>query len=385
MLAARGLNANLSRTGLAVGALGMALSMTLGVALMIASFRGTLDRWMNQSLVADIYFRPAVPASLRWTAHLPAEIIEKVRAIPGIEAVDTFRGRDVALDDGSLILISATNTLITFSRGRHNFPLTPDGGDPERAYKGLLTGGALISEPMARKQNLKLGDSLTLPGARVAKPLLIEGIYYEYATDRGVVSVDAALYGELFGDSAAQSASIYLRPGTDLNGILQRLRDEIGAPAGIYIFSNRTLRDEAFRVFDKTFAITGQLENLSLAVGLCGILSALLALLRERSADFGLLRALGLTARGLFALVVMEGLLLGTAALLVAWALGPALAVLLIKVINVRAFGWTILFSMHWEVFARAGILALIMSAAAALYPAWRGRGMNAAAALREE
>ncbi|HLX64217.1 MAG TPA: FtsX-like permease family protein [Planctomycetota bacterium] len=385
MLAARGLGANLSRTGLAVGALGMALSMTVGVALMIASFRGTLDRWMGQSLMADIYLRPAVPASLRSTAHIPADVLERLRAIPGVEAVDTFRGRDVALDDGSLILIAATDTRVTFTRGRENFPITSDGGDPERSYRGLLDGQILISEPMARKQNLKLGDTLTLPGTTRPVALKIEGIYYEYATDRGVVSMDAKTYADLFGESAPQSASLYLKPGADLSAAMQELRDEIGAPFGMYIFSNRTLRDEAFRVFDRTFAITGQLENLSLAVGLCGIVSALLALLRERAADFGLLRALGLTARGLFALVLLEGLLLGTAALLVAWVLGPALAVLLIKVINVRAFGWTILFSMKWEVFARAGAMALLMSAAAALYPAWRGRGINAAGALREE
>ena len=120
-------------------------------------------------------------------------------------------------------------------------------------------------------------------------------------------------------------------------------------------------------------------------MGLCGILSALLALLRERAADYAVLRALGLTARGLFGLVLLEGMLLGLAAFLIACVLGPALALLLIKVINVRAFGWTILFAMHWEIFARMGVLALAMAAVAALYPAWRGRTLNPAAALREE
>ena len=385
MLAARGLSANLSRTGLAVGALGMALSMTVGVALMVASFRGTLDRWMNQSLMADVYIRPAVPALIRRTAHIPDEILRRLRALPSVEAVDTFRGRDVVLADGSLVLVAATDTRVTFTRGRANFPITPDGGDPDRSYRGLIGGQALISESLARKQDWKLGDTVTLPGAKNATPLKIEGIYYEYATDRGVISLDAKTYGQLFGEMQPQSASLYLKPGADIDAAITLLRDDFGAPGGLYIFSNRTLREEAFRVFDRTFAITAQLENLSLAVGLCGILSALLALLRERAADFGLLRALGLSARGLFKLMVLEGLLLGTAAFLVACVLGPALAVLLIKVINVRAFGWTILFSMKWDVFARAGTLALLMSAAAALYPAWKSRGMNAAGALREE
>ena len=384
MLAARGLSANLSRTGLAVGALGMALSMTVGVALMVASFRGTLDRWMNQSLMADIYMRPAVPALIRRNAHIPLDIVERLRALPGVEAVDSFRGRDIVLADESLVLVAATDTRVTFTRGRANFPITPDGGDPDRAYNGLIAGQIIVSESLARKQNLKLGDTLSLPGAKRTTPLRVEGIYYEYATDRGVISMDAKAYEDLFGEILPQSVSMYIKPGVNMDEMLTTLRNDFGAPGGLYVFSNRTLRAEAFRVFDRTFAITGQLENLSLAVGLCGILSALLALLRERASDFGLLRALGLSARGLFRLMVLEGLLLGTCAFLVACVLGPTLAILLIKVINVRAFGWTILFSMKWEVFARAGASALLMSAAAALYPAWKSRGMNAASALRE-
>lgn len=396
MLAARSLSTNLSRTGLAVGALGMALSMTVGVALMVSSFRGTLDRWMLQSLNADVYIRPAGPALLRQKAHIPDALLEKLRAMPEAEAVDTFRGRDVALPGGALVLIAATETRTTFSRGRANFPMTPNGGTSEDAMRGLLVGEALVSETLARKRDLNVGDMIEIPGAigqgsRGAGEqgsnvsLRIAGIYHEYANDRGVISIDKETYAKLFGDARAQSASIYLKSGTDLQATLQKLREEVGAPGGLYIFSNRTLRDEAFRVFDRTFAITGQLENLSLAVGLCGIVSALLALLRERSQDFGLMRALGLSARGLFGLLMLEGTLLGLAAFLVACVLGPALALLLIQVINVRAFGWTILFAMHWEVFARAGLLALLMSIVAALYPAWRGRRLSAAEALREE
>src|SRR6185503_8293738 len=127
-------------------------------------------------------------------------------------------------------------------------------------------------------------------GAGALAPLRVAGIYYEYATDRGVVSMDIATYRRAFGDDRANSVSVYLKPGSDLETARTTLRETIGAPNGLYLFSNRSLRDEALRVFDRTFAITGQLESLSLAVGLCGILSALLALLRERSTDFALLR-----------------------------------------------------------------------------------------------
>jgi putative ABC transport system permease protein len=392
LLAARGIATNLSRTGLAVGALGMALSMTIGVALMVSSFRTTLDHWMDQTLHADLYMRPAGPSLLRHRSFIPDEILQKLRARPDVDALDTYRGRDIVLPDGQLALAVATDTRVTFARGRSRFPFFE--GDPETAMKGMLEGGVLVSESLARKQRLRVGDVVNLPAfhAETVSPSLsqsvalrIAGIYYEYATDRGVVSMDLSTYARVFGDARANSVSLYLKPGADLDAVRAALRNEVGAPNGIYIFSNRTLREEALRVFDRTFAITGQLENLSLAVGMCGILSALLALLRERSADFALLRALGLPLKGLSKLIVCEGLLLGVVAFGVACVLGPALAFLLIHVINVRAFGWTIFFSPHLDVFVRVGILALIMSALAGAYPAWRARGLSIAAALREE
>ncbi|HYG74305.1 MAG TPA: FtsX-like permease family protein [Planctomycetota bacterium] len=391
LLAARGISTNLSRTGLAVGALGMALSMTIGVALMVASFRSTLDRWMDQSLHADLYLRPAGPSLMRHRAFVPPEMLEQLRKRSEVEAIDTYRGRDIVLPaagnsaDGMLALVVATDTKVTFGRGRSRFPFYA--GDPDSAFEGLQNGQVIISESLARKQNLSLGDELSIPALTSGseRTLRIAGIYYEYATDRGVISMDVKTYASIFGDARANSVSLYLKPGTDLDATREALRADIGAAGGLYIFSNRTLREEAFRVFDRTFAITSQLESLSLAVGLAGILSALLALLRERSTDFALLRALGLPLKGLSKLIVFEGLLLGVVAFLVACVLGPALSFLLINVINVRAFGWTIFFSPHMDVFVRVGVLALLMSALAGMYPAWRARRMSISAALRQE
>ena len=280
-------------------------------------------------------------------------------------------------------MVVATDTRVTFSRGRSRFPFYR--GDPETAFAGVQKGDVLISESLSRKRNLDVGDTIDIPGARDGEALRISGIYYEYATDRGVISMDSATYRRLFEDARPNSVSLYLKPGSDVEAVLERVRREFGVTGGLYVFSNRTLRDEALVVFDRTFAITRQLESLSLTVGLCGILSALLALLRERSTDFAVMRALGLSGAGLGGMIVLEGVLLGSIAFVVACVLGPALSMLLIHVINVRAFGWTIFFTFDPWVFARVGALALLMSALAGLYPSIRARRLSIAAALRQE
>src|SRR6185369_7929980 len=110
----------------------------------------------------------------------------------------------------------------------------------------------LISESLSRKQHLRVGDQLKLPGADQSIALTIAGIYYEYATDRGVASMDRSTYERLFHDSRPNSISIYLKKDADVDAVRKKLRDTIGAPGGLYIFSNAALREEAFRVFDRT-------------------------------------------------------------------------------------------------------------------------------------
>ena len=381
--AARGVAANLSRTGLAVGALALALAMTVGVALMIASFRVTLQKWMAQSLHADVYMRPAGPPLLRHKTFLAEETLATLRARPDVDAVDTQRGRDVLLRNGSQVVVVCTDLPVTFSRGREHFPVYE--GNMDEGFQRVMNGEVFVSEPFARKQNTGVGGMIELPTPSGWVSVRIAAVYHEYGNDRGVVHMDLGTYRKLYGDARANSAALYLKPGVDADAVRAGIQRTLGAEAGLLVFSNRSLRAEALKVFDRTFAITAQLETLALTVGLCGIVTALLAMLHERSREFALLRALGLSARGLTGIVILEGTLLGAFALLVGVVLGPALTWVLINVINVRAFGWTIFFTFDGWVFVRVTLLALCMGAVAGLYPAWKARRMNLAAALREE
>jgi putative ABC transport system permease protein len=135
------------------------------------------------------------------------------------------------------------------------------------------------------------------------------------------------------------------------------------------VFTNRALRAEAIRVFDRTFAITYALEAVSVFVAVMGIAGALLALVIDRRREFGLLRFLGGTTGQIRRIVLFEAGLLGLIANLSGIALGLVLSLLLIFVINRQSFGWTIQF--HWPVAVLAPALTLVYGAtvAAALYP----------------
>jgi putative ABC transport system permease protein len=151
------------------------------------------------------------------------------------------------------------------------------------------------------------------------------------------------------------------------------------------VFSNRTLREEAIRIFDRTFAITYALEGVAVFVAVMGVAGALLALVIDRRRELGLLRFLGISGPGLRRMILFEAGLLGLLANLAGLVLGLLLSLLLIYVINKQSFGWTIQF--HWPVAVLLGALSLVYAAtvAAGLYPARIAVRLNPIEVIHEE
>ena len=163
------------------------------------------------------------------------------------------------------------------------------------------------------------------------------------------------------------------------------LRRAFAGKAELLISSNRGVRRNALEVFDRTFAITVALRLLATFVAFVGILSTLMSLQLERAREIGVLRANGMTRRQLWALTLLETGLLGTSAGLVAMPTGFVLALILIYIINLRSFGWTLSMQLQVGEFAQAFLVALAAALLAGLYPAWRMSRTDPADALRME
>jgi len=153
----------------------------------------------------------------------------------------------------------------------------------------------------------------------------------------------------------------------------------------VLVRPNRALRQEAMAVFDRTFAITSALQLLATGVAFVGVLSALLSLELEKQHEMGILRAVGFTARQLWAVIALETGLMGSVAGLLAMPTGLALSFILIYIINRRSFGWTLHLELSPAPFAEALVVAVVAALLAGVYPAYRlGRAVTAEA-LRYE
>ncbi len=380
-LASRSLAASLRRTSVLVGALSTAIAMTTAVGIMVDSFRQTVEVWMNNQLRADLFVRPAGgPANDRHPTIDPT-LSDRIAALPGVAGVDRFRGYEISYQGRPATLGSADTT------GDHDMGEVEFlSGRSSVAVDAQLRSGdnAVISEPFANKHHLRPGDVITLPLGAAQVPFRVVDIFYDYGSEKGFVVVDRSIALHYLPDPAPSNLAIYLAPGADIDAVKAEV-DAIAAGHNLLIFTNRNLRQEAIRIFDRTFAITYALEIIAVIVAVVGIAGALLALVIDRRRELGLLRFLGAGVWQIRNLILFEAGLIGMLSNIAGLALGVVLSLLLIFVINKQSFGWTIRF--HWPVAVLLGALSLVYTATvlAGFYPARVATRLNPIEVVHEE
>jgi len=388
-MAARGVVASLSRTAVALAALMIAVSVTVGVGIMIDSFRGTVEAWLESTLRADLYVAPADPGRGFQSARLDPDLKRRISSIEGVAGVSSVRRLELesrvsapgARDgDGDEVAITRVLAFDLDPRGRAGFDLTR--GDPARVWPVFEDeGGAIVSEVYAWRRGVGPGDVLTLPTDRGDRRFPVVGVYVDYASDRGLVLLSRATYERYWDDRALSAISVYL----DESAAPGRVADRIRRLGPLAVRSNRALKERSLEIFDRTFLITDVLRLLAGLVAFIGVLSALMALQLERARELGVLRANGLTPRQVWRLVSAQTGLMGLVAGLLSLPVGLVMAVVMVYVINRRSFGWTLSMEVPPEVLAQAVLLAVAAAVLAGLYPAWKMARTSPAVALREE
>ncbi|MGE3844249.1 MAG: FtsX-like permease family protein, partial [Vicinamibacterales bacterium] len=338
-LATANVAAAVPRLAVSVGALAVALSMMVAIAIMIGSFRETVIYWVGQTLTADLFIGPAARSGGVRTASLSPEVVRTVAAHPFVAVVDPTRVETIPFEDAQVFLASSDFAVLA-ERGNLVFK-SPRLPAAVLAPRAVQEQGVLVSEAFSLKYARGAGSRVTLQtrGGPVTFP--VTAVYFDYASDRGQILMDRSLQARFFGDLPSTGLSVYLEPGTDA----ERARADILAgrgDSGIFVFTNGALRREVLRIFDSTFAISYGLEIVAVVVAMLGIGATLLTLVLERARELAFLRLVGAERRQLHRVLVVEALLLGLVSQAVGIAVGILLSLILIFVVNVQSFGWTI-------------------------------------------
>ena len=305
------------------------------------------------------------------TRRMPLVWRERVAAVPGVEAVDTYR--DVAVEiDGRPVSLVSRDLRLHAERSRYLFL---EGDSTERLNRAVSEQGVVVSEVLAGRLGLDAGGTLTLMTPAGARAFPVTGVFYDYATDGGKLVMDRSLYRSLWDDDTTTAIAIYLTPGADAGDVRRRVDESMGQVGQAVTISNAEIRKEILAIFDRTFRVTYALEFIAVAIALLGIVNTLLTSVLERQRELATLRAIGASAGQIRRLVLWEGLCLGALGACLGAAGGVALSVLLIYVVNKQSFGWTIHFHFPVWLVLEGVVLAVGAALAASYLPAlWAAR-----------
>jgi putative ABC transport system permease protein len=377
------------RNAVTVSALMVGLSIMIGVAVMVRSFRDTVEVWVNETVMADLIVAPQSWLQGKQAGQasraLPGTWRSTLSAIDGIAAVDTYRDVHVEVEGQPVALVSRDLRLHA-QRSRY---LMIHGDSAEVLLRAAETGGILLSEVLANRLRVREGSkvSITTPAGPAA--MSVEGVFYDYATDGGKMVMDRTWYQRQWQDDRVTVFPIYLAAGADAEQVRQSIVTQVAGLDGVtvppLVIRNHELRKEILDIFDRTFMLTYVLEAIAVLVAVLGIVNTLVTAVLERRREFATLRAIGAGTRQVERLVLWEAAYLGLIGAVLGVVGGLLLALVLIHVINKQSFGWTIQMTVPGGVILQAVGLSLTAALVAGYWPArWAAR-QPLVEGLREE
>ncbi len=384
-MAPRDIVRSLSRTSVTIAALMLAVTVIIGVSIMIDSFRNTIVVWLDNVLAADIYVSPA-GQDLRIEGEIDPAFIAQVRQLEGVTDVSLSRRATIFSTDYGQIEARAYSP----QPGETRRPLLWSIGSADEVFAALDRGDVMVSEVFARHHNLPLNEpsTLTLVTGSGPRPFRVVGIFYDYAApELGYVLMRLQTYRAYWQDEGISNVGLFLAPELvqQADAMAQRLQNQFAGQYTLTVDSNRGIKESALEIFDRTFTITTALRLLATVVAFIGVLSTLMSLQLERTRELGTLRANGMSILQLWAKTLLETALMGLTAGVMSMPIGLILAIILIYVINLRSFGWSLQLYLNPSIFIMALLVALLAALLAGIYPVLRLNKMEIAAALREE
>ncbi|GAA5183039.1 FtsX-like permease family protein [Niveibacterium umoris] len=360
-----------SHAVIAAGGVLASVALAVAMAIMVASFRHSVEDWLAVVLPADIYLRGGRSAP---AAGLEPVVADKVRSVPGVARVDPIRHEQIRVSAEQLPLALVARPVPAGRAGRV-FPM-------QREVP--VTGPAVwISEAVADLHGWQPGQTIALPIGGALHSFQIAGIWRDYARQNGAVLIDLTLYRELTGDLRFNDLAVFAAPDASAEGLRTRLRETLGDR--VEIASTEEIRRLSLGLFDRTFAVTYALEACAVLIGLFGIAASFAALAAARRREFGMLRHLGVTRREIGAMLAWEGALVALIGVCAGAMAGGGISVLLIRVVNRQSFHWSMDFAVPWQSLALFALAMLGVSALAAVLAGRSAMLQTAVHAVRED
>jgi putative ABC transport system permease protein len=367
------------QASLALAGVVASFALMVAMAIMVGSFRDSVDRWLGRVLAAPLYLR--VPAGGGSAFIGPAEQAA-IAAHADVGRAEWLRFQLIDLDPARPPVTVIARELDPADPGAR-IPLT----GPALPVTGLAAGTLPIwvSEAMGDLYGWSLGRQVLLPLAGRAVPATVAGVWRDFGRQHGTVTLSLADYRRLTGDTGVSDGALWPRPGVAPPALAATLQRDLPAARSLEFAEPGLIRERSLRIFDRSFAVTYLLELVAIGIGLAGIGATFSAQALARAREFGLLRHLGVGRRQLLRLLALEAAGLTLFGVAAGGVLGVAIAQVLIRVVNPQSFHWSMELAVPWPLLATVTGLLLAAGVATALLATRQATGTGPLQAVRAD
>ncbi|MBK3430506.1 MULTISPECIES: ABC transporter permease [unclassified Pseudomonas] len=342
---------------LALMALLLALAANIGAGSMTSGFRQTFTHWLEQRLTAELYLNPQNPQQAEqlktWLTRQP--LVQAV--LPAWQVAVQLQGWPAEVFG-----------VVDNPTYRQHWPLLEAVDAP---WDRLLQDDSLmLSEQLARRLKVQLGDTVSIPTPQGTWAPKIVGIYADYGNPKGHLLVNAEHLLAHWPTLSPARFNLRVAPA-DVPPLIREVQREF-ALEDSRIVDQQQLKGWSSQVFERTFAATAALNSLTLGVAGVALFISLLTQSQSRLGQLAPLWALGVTRRQLMLLNLGQTWLLAVLTLILALPLGLLLAWCLDAVINVQAFGWRLPLQVFPGQLAQLLGLAMLATLLASAWPLWQ-------------
>ncbi len=376
-LALRNVTRSLSRSAVSISALMIAVSVIIGVGIMVESFRYSVVDWLKNTIKADIY----IVGVNREFPVIETSIIKRLAEIPGIKEQYIIRSFKIASGNYAGVSVMAQDREIIQRKWIWK------SGDKKELYAQFSGGGVFVSEIFAWKNGMGagFGNSINLMTKKGLKTFPVVGIFQDFSSRQGMIVMDSRVYKKYWLDSRISGIALTINSSVPVESVMEHINQKLAADYHFMISSNASIRKAAIDVFDRTFTITIALQILAALVAFIGVFNSIMSMMLERTREIGILRASGMTRIQLWRMVMAESGIIGGLSGIFALPLGTALAWILVYIINKRSFGWSLDFVVEYHHFIQALGISVLASLTAGVYPSYKIGKQAIVDALRTE
>ncbi len=350
-----------SQAAIALGGVLSSFSLMVAMAVMVSSFRVSVDDWLGQILAADLYVHTASSGN---TAALNRQEQASIEALPGIARVDFLRSRPLALAPGRPNVTLMARSIDADHPGRSMVLL----GAPMPVSAASLP--VWVSEAMADLYSIVPGATIELPLNGRMHAFFVAGVWRDYARQGGALQMRLSDYRALTGDLDVNDVGLWLDRGVSVNEAQERLQ-RLPFGRALELARPSEIRALSLKIFDRSFAVTYLLEAIAIVVGLFGVAATFSGQALTRAKEFGMLRHIGMTRSQIISMLAIESGALTALGIAVGFGLGCAISLILVFVVNPQSFHWSMGWHMPWPML---GIVAAGLMLASTLTALVAGR-----------